>query len=201
MRIAAMILGILGSIWVFLEALLVSSLFSAGGDEDKAGMAGVGLIIGIGGLVAASLAMAFPLFSAIVFLLCGLLGYGIAGAGYGNHWVYGTLYIVLAVMAFFGWRGKKSAARAALAEKQRQQERDDRLESLLAQQHTAAVAASPYDTRCPSCGKVTQRGSAFCASCGAPVSTAPVAAMDAAARAETKTDTGFFDGIAQNRPS
>ena len=164
MRLATMLLGFFGSLIVIVQGFVASSLFSAGHDEKRAGATAGGFFAGIIGLVASALVMAFPLFSAILFGICGLIGYAAAAGGFADMWVHGTAYLILAVMAFFGWRGKKRDAREKAAEKTRQSERDAQLLSLLSSQQNGRSG-----TACPSCGEVVPTGSKFCVSCGAPV--------------------------------
>lgn len=166
MRLAAMLLGFFGSLIVIVQGFVASSLFSAGHDEKRAGATAGGFFAGVIGLVASALVMAFPLFSAILFVICGLIGYAAAAGGFSDMWIHGTAYLVLAVMAFFGLRGKKKDARERAAEKARQEERDAQLMALLSTQH-----GSDAGVTCSSCGQVSAEGSTFCASCGAPLST------------------------------
>lgn len=164
MRLAALILGLLLSAWAFFEAFAVSLLSAnsilADDDEDMAGAAGGGFIAALCGALAAALAIAFPLAATVLFTLAGFIGFLAAGAGYSNHWVYGALYLGLAVMSFFGWRGKRKDQREAMAERQQQRERDARMEALLRQQASQAVQS------CPACGHPNPPGSQFCGQCG-----------------------------------
>lgn len=129
MRIAVMILGLLLAVWTFVEGFVIAALSSDGSHESS--LAGGALIAAMLAALAAALVIAFPLASTVLFSIAGAISLGIAAAGYGNHWVYGSVFMILAVMSFFGWRGKRAAQRQAAIESQRQHERDQRLEALL----------------------------------------------------------------------
>lgn len=157
MRIAAMVVGILFAIWIFFEALLVFSLFSAGDAHDDAGLAAIGLFVAILIGLGAVLALAVPHVSMVLFSLGGLLSFAIAAGGYGNHWFYGIIGFMLALFSFAGRRGQLKERRERAAELQRQRDRDDRLETMMRQQILAA---------CPSCGQHNPTGTKFCGNCG-----------------------------------
>jgi hypothetical protein len=162
MRVAAMVVGILFAIWIFFEALLVFSLFSAGNADEDAGLAAVGLVVAILLGLGAVLAIAIPHVSMVLFALGGLLSFAIAAGGYGNHWFYGIIGFMLAIFAFAGRRGQLKDRREKSAELQRQRERDARLEALIQQQTLAP---------CPSCGQHNPAGTRFCGNCGTALST------------------------------
>lgn len=152
-----MVVGILFAIWIFFEAVLVTSLFEAGGAEDQAAMAAGGIIVAILIGIAAVLALSVPHVSMVLFALAGLLSFAVAGGGYENHWFYGFIGFMLAMFAFFGRRGQLKDRREKAAERQRQEDRDARLESMV--QQRALVS-------CPSCGHRNDPSSRFCGSCG-----------------------------------
>lgn len=184
MRVGAMVVGILFSIWTFFEALLVTGV-SGMADDEEMGAAGAGsLLAAIVAGIASALVLALPLFSTVLFGLAGLISFAAAGAGYGNHWFYGSVFLVLGVMAFFGWIGKRKDRRELVAERQRQLERDDRLEMLLRQQrdqvrYPTAQHDRPdnapkmtFPTFCPACKHRNEAGARFCANCGSTLSPA-----------------------------
>lgn len=139
MRVGAMVVGILFAIWTFFEAVLVTGLSNAADDESTSNAGAGGLLAAIMAGIASALVLALPLFSAILFGMAGLVSFAAAASGYGNHWVYGCVFLALGVMAFFGWIGKRRERRDRLAELNRQAERDDRLEALLRQQRDPGV--------------------------------------------------------------
>jgi hypothetical protein len=180
MRIAVLIIGLMLSAWMFLEGFILAFLDTnnalAADDADAAGLAGGGIVVAMIGALAAALAISYPLATTILLMLAGTISLGIAGAGYGNHWLYGIVLLVLAVLSFFGWRGKRKAGREMAAERQRQLERDERMESLIRDQRSqlgaapgplpVSGAAPARQNFCTSCGARNELGSRFCAECG-----------------------------------
>jgi len=158
-------------------------------DEKLEGATGGGLLASMVGVLAAALVLALPLVSAILFGLAGVLSFAAAAAGYGNHWVYGSDFMALGVVAFFGWIGKRKNRRESAAERQRQIDRDDRLETLLRQQRdqvqypteastgTGGPPKATFPNFCPSCKHRNEQGVKFCAECGTALS--PVASASA----------------------
>lgn len=134
MRIATLIIGLLLGLLLFLQTMLLYGLSNAGNDEKNAGAAAIGVFVALIWLVAAAFVMAFPLFSAIAFTVAGLFAFlGAGSSDFTDLWIWGGASLVLAVLAYFGWRGKRRDRREALAERQRQLDRDTRLEQLLAE--------------------------------------------------------------------
>lgn len=133
MRIAVLILGLLLGLLMFFQAFLAYALSSAFSTEEQASAMAVGVFVCIIWLVACAFVIGFPLFSAIAFIVSAILAFAISG-DFPDMGVWGSVALILAAMSFFGWRGKVKRRRAEAAELQRQRERDDRLEALLAQQ-------------------------------------------------------------------
>lgn len=165
MRVGAMVVGILLSIWTFFEALLVGGLSNAANDDTTNTAAGGGLLAAIVAGIASALVLALPLVSTILFVFAGLISYAAAASGYPNHWIYGSVFLGLSVMAFFGWLGKRRERRTFKTEKARQEERDARMERLLEQQ----VQRSGDQIPCPSCGRANPVTVRFCGNCGAAI--------------------------------
>lgn len=150
MRIAALILGLLGSIWVFFESMLVGSLFHLFGAQRESEIVAIGLVIGLLGMIASALVIPIPQFSMVMFALCGLLSYGVAlNTEYGNQWVYGTLYLLVAGLAGCGWIQKRADVR---------EHRDPAT--------AFAVSGEGNPHRCSSCGEMNAPRANFCSSCG-----------------------------------
>lgn len=178
MRIAVLILGLLFNVVMFLQTVLVGGLGEAAGDESTAQAGAVGLFASLLWLVASALVIAFPMVSVVLFSLAGLLAFAVSG-DFPDMAVWGSIAIVLAVMSFFGWRGKRKDTREKRAEQQRQRERDDRLEGLLRQQqfHQQQLGTATTQQQeqrgnpkyCTSCGTANDIGNRFCAECGAPM--------------------------------
>jgi hypothetical protein len=188
MRVGAMVVGILFAIWTFFEALLVGGL--SGDNEEMSAAAGLGLGASFFVGIAAVLVLAIPLVSSILFAIGSGLSFGAGAGGYENHYLYGIIFAALAVMAFFGWIGKRNARRRERVKEQVQAERDARYEALLtaqtrqAQQPSPQIIDVPSATRaraepvplstrgnyCTSCGHQNATGTKFCAECGNPMS-------------------------------
>jgi hypothetical protein len=154
MRIAALILGLFGSIWVFFESMLVGSIFHAFGARHESEIIAIGLVIGILGMIASALVIAIPQFSMVMFAGCGLLSYVVAlNTDYGNQWVYGSLYLFVAGLAGFGWQEKRSSARMGLVARGPQ---------------VGQFATHDTDRPrfCPACGLAIPPGANFCSGCG-----------------------------------
>ncbi len=163
MRIAAMVLGLMLSAWAFFEGFLINAL--SFGNEAYREMAGEGAATGIFGGLVAAFAIPLPLVSTILFPLVAAASFATASGGYENHWVYGSIYLVLAVMTFFGWIGKRRDRHREQLRERAQAERDARYEALLAaQQRPQAYPAQAVE--CPSCHRQNPAGTKFCAECG-----------------------------------
>lgn len=170
MRIAALIIGLLVGLLLFVQSWTIG-IFSETTvvDDVTASAGGAGLIMALAWLLASALVIPFPLVSTIIYGLTVPIGLFTPTGDFGDLRFHGFVAIVLTLMALFGWRGKKMDAREKLAERQRQQERDARLESLLSQQSTTTGTR----IACPSCGQANSGTSRFCASCGAALNAGP----------------------------
>ncbi|MGN6486158.1 MAG: hypothetical protein ACTHMX_17340, partial [Thermomicrobiales bacterium] len=112
MRIAALIVGLLVSLWVFFESMLVGSLFHAFGARHEAEIIAIGLIIGIVGLVASALVFVLPQWAMVLFAGCGVCSFLVArNTNHGNQWTAGALFLLVAVFAWFGWQEKRENPR------------------------------------------------------------------------------------------
>jgi hypothetical protein len=179
MRIAVLIIGLLLGLLMFLQTVLVYAGASATEQDDLAGAAAVGVFMALLWLVACALVIAFPMISVVLFVLAGVFGFAAgASSDFADLPIWGGVSLVLAAMSFFGWRGKKRSASEAAAERQRQFERDERLESLIREQRSHPVAspaqqpmsvsggAPARQNFCTSCGARNEPGSRFCGECG-----------------------------------
>ena len=130
MRIAVLILGLLLGLLMFLQTLLVYSLSDAINDEASAQASAIGVLMALLWLVACAFVLPFPMVSVVGFAVAGVLGFAAAGE-FADLGLWGGVSVALAVMAFFGWRGKRKQDRDARAEKTRQGERDAMLERMM----------------------------------------------------------------------
>ncbi|HWV23265.1 MAG TPA: hypothetical protein VNZ58_03670 [Thermomicrobiales bacterium] len=143
MRIAVLILGLLLGLLMFFQALIGYVVGSATSSDDLAGAGALGLLVALMWLLACALVIAFPLVSAIILGLAMPIAWGSAALGYTDMWIWSGASFVLAVMAFFGWRGKVKDRREAEAERMRQAKRDAMLEHVMRQQ----MSSNPVQAR------------------------------------------------------
>ncbi len=106
MKIAALIIGIFGSAAGFIAALfglLIGGIDAAiGGGTQIAWMAFVALGVSVLALVGAALAIAKPRFSAVVMVVCGVVGLVFVGL----FWIVAAILLAIAaLLAFLGRKG------------------------------------------------------------------------------------------------
>jgi hypothetical protein len=136
MRIAVLIIGLMLTIGLFIQSLLIAALSDAANSEHDGADGGTGMVMALMWLVACGLVIPFPLVSVVLFAVAGLIGVVSAGPlDFPDLAVWGVVSFVLAVFSIFGWRGKikkerKEAARDAA-----------HAQSLAAQQQMAAQMA------------------------------------------------------------
>lgn len=119
MRIAALILGLMFAFGEFVQAMLVGSLGRVADDRQTAGAGGLGVLAAFLVLFGAALVLPWPRFAAILFVLAG----GLSFLGVGNYpdlGVWGTLSLVLALIAYLGFRGKRKEEAEKAAERAQQ---------------------------------------------------------------------------------
>ncbi len=133
MRIAVLIISLLLGLLLFVQSIIVYTSGNLSKAEDLAGGGAIGLVAALLWLLGGALVIAFPAVSAGIFTLAGLLSLLGGAAGFTDLYGWAVVAFVLAVMSWFGHRGKKATRRAELAERQRQLDRDARLEALLAE--------------------------------------------------------------------
>jgi hypothetical protein len=117
MRVATGIIAIVLSLVVGAQALLVTGLSNMANDEQSAGEGGVGVFVAILLFLGGAFAFGLPQVSIVLLLIAGVLGLAVS-ANYGDLAVWGVASLILAAMAFFGWRGKRRADRRAAIERQ-----------------------------------------------------------------------------------
>jgi zinc ribbon protein len=195
MRIATLILGLILGAILFVQTFLVTVLSGAASDRTTSEAGSVGLFMALLWLVGCALVMPIPLVSTVVFAFAGVLGLA-AGASskFTDLTIWGAASFVLAVFSFFGWIGKRNAARRDREAREQMAAQTARLQfathaALLAAQTNAAgaaangapvgapvaMSANPLPSgseRCPACGAQNPPGSRFCAACGSAVAPA-----------------------------
>lgn len=110
MRIAVLILGLLLGIVMVLQSSLVAGLSGVAGDQATNTAGGGGIIMALLWLVACALVIAVPLVSTIIFVVAGLIGFAYA-ANFPDLGVWAAVSLVLAVLSFIGWLGKRRGER------------------------------------------------------------------------------------------
>ena len=162
MRIATLIIGLMIGFLLVLQSFTIGMFSDTTIVDETTSTAGaVGLLMALMWLLASALVIAFPLASTILFGLTVLMGLFVPTGDFSDLRFHGSVAVVLTLMAFFGWRGKKRDSQEKLAERLRQEERDARFEHLFTQR-----AVAEGQVVCPSCAQSTSAASRFCANCG-----------------------------------
>lgn len=163
MRVATLIIGLLVGLLLFLQLMTIGIFQDTGAVDDTTSTAGaVGLMMALMWLLASAIVIPIPLISCLIFLLTVPMGLFVPTGEFGDLRFHGGIAIVLTIMSYFGWRGKKKDASEKRAERKRQEEHEVRLEKLLTQR-----ADRDGQVQCPSCGQYSATASKFCGSCGA----------------------------------
>ena len=108
MRIAVLILGLILGAFMLLQSVLIAGLGAAAEQDDTAGAGAVGLFMALIWLVGCALVIPTPRVAMILFILAGLIGFGASGE-FPDLGIWGGVSLFLAVLSFFGWRGKRRA--------------------------------------------------------------------------------------------
>jgi len=125
MRVAVLIIGLLLGLAMFLQTLIVFAGSSATEQEDLAGSAAIGVLMAVLWLIACALVIGFPMVSVVLFAIAGIFGLLAASTSeFTDLYMWAVVSFALALMSWFGWRGKRKADR-------KQAERDARMDALL----------------------------------------------------------------------
>lgn len=108
MRIAVLILGLILGAIMFVQTTLVAGLSGVADDQESGGAAAVGMLMALIWLVSCATAIPLPRVAMILFVVAAVLGFA-ASTNFGDLGVWGGVSIFLAVLSFFGWRGKRKA--------------------------------------------------------------------------------------------
>jgi Ni/Fe-hydrogenase subunit HybB-like protein len=128
MRIAVLVIGLVLSVGLFIQSLLVSAGATIFDDEDAESAAGIGVLMALMWVVGSALAIPLPRVSLVLFVLAGLIG--LAGiAAFPDLAFWSVISFALAVFCFFGYRGKRKADA-------RESERDELLRQALLQRES-----------------------------------------------------------------
>lgn len=162
MRIAVLIIGLVLTVGMFIQAVIVGGLSSAVNDEATGESAAVGVLMALLWLISCGFVIPMPRVSMVLFAIAGLLGFAASG-NFPDLAVWGGASLVLSVLSYFGYRGKRKADR-------KEAERDAMMRQVLAAQQSQLGFAAPAGTRppaaCVRCGSMMEAGARFCPNCG-----------------------------------
>lgn len=126
MRIAVLVLGLILGAIMFVQTFLVYVLSGVANDAASGSASAIGLFMALLWLIAVALVLPLPLVSTIVFVLAGLLGFGMS-AQFPDLSVWGGASLVLAVLSFGGWLGKRRDDARKRADRENQRLMAERL--------------------------------------------------------------------------
>lgn len=157
MRIAVLIVGLILGAVVFVQAALVNGLSKVANDQATEQAGAVGVFVAFLWLIACATVLPLPRVALALFAAAGVFGLAVSG-DYPDMAVWGVVSFGLAVMSYFGYRGKRrDQAKQALL-----------LEAAHAQIRLAGGTPSPASASagCGVCGAANPPGFRFCSSCG-----------------------------------
>lgn len=129
MRIAVLVIGLFLGVIVFLQACTATALSGVAESDDSTA---AGILVPLLFVVGSGFVLRVPKVSVGAFILAAAWAFLVAASSvYEDMWVWGTLSIVLAIMSFFGHRGKLAEDRERFEEKRRQINRDRMLEEMM----------------------------------------------------------------------
>lgn len=108
MRIAVLILGLILGAIMFLQSATVAGLSGIAEDEDTNAAAAAGILMALMWLVACAVVIPLPRVAMVLFLIAAVTGFATSGA-FPDLAAWGGVSIFVAVLSFFGWRGKRKA--------------------------------------------------------------------------------------------
>lgn len=144
MRIATLIIGLIVGAMLFFQSFTLGVFSSEGSTNSEA--ASAGFIMALLWLLASALVIAFPRVSMVLYGISALIGIFTPTGAFEDLRFHGGVAVVLTVMAFFGYRGKKRHDEEVAAEKARQLQRDAMLEQMMRNQMSGGSArvGTPY---------------------------------------------------------
>jgi hypothetical protein len=159
MRIAVLIIGLVLSVGLFWQSILITGLSDIANDEQSQGAGAIGVLMAIIWLVACGFVLPKPRISMVLFGIAALLG--VAGwSDFSDLQVWSGISVVLALFSYLGYRGK-------MKQQAKEDARDAAMQQLLANQAAlAAPAGTVAAVACPACGSMERLGARFCGSCG-----------------------------------
>jgi hypothetical protein len=142
MRIATLIIGLMVGALLFFQSMTLGMFSSEGSVNSDA--ASAGFLMALLWLLASALVIAFPRISMVLYGISALIGLLTPTGAFADLRFHGGVAVVLTVMAFFGYRGKRRHDQEVADEKARQMQRDMMLERMLRNQ--VASGPSPSGT-------------------------------------------------------
>jgi hypothetical protein len=167
MRIAVLVIGLMLTIGLFIQAFVIAGLSDMANDEDTGAAAAIGILMALMWLVSCGLVLPLPRVSMILFIIAGALGF-LAASDYPDLAFWGGISLVLALFSYFGYRGKRTSDA-----RQEEQAALVRQASLLMGLQVAGGAPAQFAPQpiashitCPQCGGDVPLSAQFCPSCG-----------------------------------
>jgi hypothetical protein len=166
MRIAVLVIGLVLTLGLFIQAFVIFGLSDAIDQEDTQAAGSVGVLMALMWVVGCGLVIPVPRVSMVLFAVAGLLGFAASGNYPDLAW-WGGISEILAVFCYFGYRGKRKSDR-------KDAERDALMRKALSarqQRSLPATDATPNPPSsltfaCPRCGERLPVTAKFCSSCG-----------------------------------
>ena len=136
MRIATAIISIIMSVVLYDFGNTASLAGSLANSDELSAIAGAAFVGAAFWMIGGALIYFAPLVSLVLYVLSfifmAVINYGASVTS--ELFIYTWVAPVLALMAFFGWRGKRKADAEKREEKERQLQRDQMLEQMLLKQ-------------------------------------------------------------------
>ncbi len=162
MRVTVLIVGLLIGIPFAVSTVMVNLEAQSANGGSSTPASASGFMAAVIWLLACAFVMSWPGAAAVLFAMSALLCLAFYD-GYPDLGVWGALAVVMTALSCLGWLGQRTERREFKVERARQEERDARIGTLLAQQSRLATP----ETVCPSCQRTNPAGTRFCGNCGA----------------------------------
>ena len=116
MKIATGIIGLMIGLLVLVQSCTATTAARFAGREELIQAGSVGVLAAFLTFVAGAFAFGLPFVAMVLFIIAGLLGFLASGA-FTDMAIWGTVDMILALMAFFAWRSARKAKQAPEAGK------------------------------------------------------------------------------------
>lgn len=135
MRIAVLVIGLILTIFLFVQSALVTGLSNASGHKETQQSGSFGILMAVIWIVACGLVIPVPRVSMILFAVAALFGFVFSGQ-FSDLKIWAVVSLVLALFSYFGYRGKRKADA-------KEAERDAMFRTMASTQATKAQDPSP----------------------------------------------------------